>query len=441
VINIVATNLTVECDGNGNVDDLNNWLASQGGASATDSCSNVTWTNSYSALSDECGATGSASVTFTATDDCGNVATASATFTIVDTVPPNMDIEATDLTVECDGNGNLDQLNDWLANQGGASASDACSDITWTNDYTSLTTLCGNTGSATVTFNVRDECGNIASTIAIFTIEDTTAPTIVGDFESVIDVNCGMIPEVPNLVFEDACSTNIIVQGPTETIVGNTDANYQIIREWMVDDGCNSYSFTQTINVTIQDVTLTFLVDTLCIEDLPIDLFDVIGNSVDTTGTWMVTSGDATLNGSIFDPSSVTVLGDYIFTYSVNADGECPTEYAVTVNVNDDCIPLACGEDDLIISTTVSPNGDSYNEFFTIGGIDECGFTVELQIFNRWGAKIYENFNYQNDWNGFASKASVGSSDKVPTGTYYYIINLKNSGLKPFAGPIYVATK
>ena len=120
------------------MDDLNNWLATQGGASATDSCSNVSWTNNYSELSDDCGATGSASVTFTATDDCGNTATVSATFTIEDTTPPMIDITATNLTVECDGNGNMDDLNNWLATQGGASASDSCSNVTWTNNYSEL---------------------------------------------------------------------------------------------------------------------------------------------------------------------------------------------------------------------------------------------------------------------------------------------------------------
>jgi gliding motility-associated-like protein len=89
----------------------------------------------------------------------------------------------------------------------------------------------------------------------------------------------------------------------------------------------------------------------------------------------------------------------------------------------------------------VTPNGDQWNEYFTVEGIEGCGFTVELQIYNRWGAKIYESNDYQNNWNGFAHSNSFGGSNQVPTGTYYYIVNLVDSGLKPFSGPLYVSTK
>ena len=190
--------------------------------------------------------------------------------------------------------------------------------------------------------------------------------------------------------------------------------------------------------MTVQSSTIELSND-LCQDIGPLDLFSELPADVNTSGTWVVTSGNATLNGSIFDQANAD-FGAYLFTYTESVAGECPNKYELTITVID-CVVLPCGEEDVIISTTVTPNGDSYNEFFTVTGIDECGFTIELQIFNRWGAKIYENFNYQNDWNGFASKASIGSSDKVPTGTYYYIITLKNSGLKPFAGPMYVATK
>ena len=173
-----AKDLTVECDGEGNVQDLEDWLNNNAEAIASDDCSDVTWSHNFEALSDDCGATGSATVEFTATDECGNSSKTTATFTIEDTTNPSIDAEAEDMTVECDGEGNADKLEEWLANNGGASASDLCSDVVWSNNFTALSDDCGATGSATVEFTATDDCGNESKTTATFTIEDTTNPSI-----------------------------------------------------------------------------------------------------------------------------------------------------------------------------------------------------------------------------------------------------------------------
>ena len=178
-----GSDLTVECDGQGNLGDLQGWLDSNAGATATDACGDITWSNDFDGLSDDCGETGSATVEFTATDSCGNTDKRSFTFTIEDTTDPTIDEEAKDLTVECKGpnDDNADTevpIEDWLASNGGASASDLCGDVTWSNDFDTLSDDCGNTGSATVTFTATDSCGNTSTTSATYTIEDTTDPTI-----------------------------------------------------------------------------------------------------------------------------------------------------------------------------------------------------------------------------------------------------------------------
>lgn len=93
------------------------------------------------------------------------------------------------------------------------------------------------------------------------------------------------------------------------------------------------------------------------------------------------------------------------------------------------------------ISKIVTPNQDGWNDYFTISNIEGCGFKVELKIFNRWGALIYQSNNYQNNWNGTSSKNAIGTSNKVPTGTYFYIINITDSGLKPIISSFFVGTK
>ncbi|MFH0894158.1 MAG: gliding motility-associated C-terminal domain-containing protein, partial [Bacteroidota bacterium] len=59
-----------------------------------------------------------------------------------------------------------------------------------------------------------------------------------------------------------------------------------------------------------------------------------------------------------------------------------------------------------------TPNGDASNQTFFIKGLDQYPNT-QVIIFNRWGRKVYESSNYQNDWNG----------EDCADGVYYYIIN------------------
>ena len=172
----------MECDGAGNTAELQAWLDSFGGASASDACSSVTWTNNHTSVSDDCGASGSTTVIFTATDDCGNASTTEATFTIEDTTAPDITTAAMALELECNSTDQQSIIDAWLANNGGATVTDACSDtnIVWTNDYTvgEENTGCGATGSVLVTFTATDDCGLFSFTTALITIEDTTPPVI-----------------------------------------------------------------------------------------------------------------------------------------------------------------------------------------------------------------------------------------------------------------------
>ncbi|MBK8922692.1 MAG: HYR domain-containing protein [Saprospirales bacterium] len=255
-ISVEASDETVECDGQGNGADLMNWLASNGGASASDNCGDITWSNDFDGLSDDCGATGSVEVTFTATDACGNTDATTATFTIEDTTPPVISEEATDETVECDGQGNLTDLQVWLDNYGGAVAADICSGVSWSNDFYGLSDDCGATGSATVTFTVTDACGNTTATTATFSIEDTTDPVFSG-VPANTTVECNAVPMPATPTAADACDASVQIdietvstQSTDNTSCGYT--NYTITHTWTATDDCNNSTTTQQV-ITVQD--------------------------------------------------------------------------------------------------------------------------------------------------------------------------------------------
>ena len=244
-----AKDETVECDGSGNNDALTAWLSSNGGAEASDACGGgVVWTHDFTALSDDCGATGSATVTFTATNDCGFTATTAATFTIVDTTPPSIEPEASDETVECDGSGNNDALTAWLSSNGGAEASDACGGgVVWTHDFTALSDDCGATGSATVTFTATDDCGFTATTAATFTIVDTTEPVIDGcPADDLINICLNPVPAAAELKVTDNCQADFTVQA---------DCCFDgegVKRTWKAMDSCGNKAIDCVQKITFE---------------------------------------------------------------------------------------------------------------------------------------------------------------------------------------------
>lgn len=89
--------------------------------------------------------------------------------------------------------------------------------------------------------------------------------------------------------------------------------------------------------------------------------------------------------------------------YRVEAASDvCPSSATVKIEM------VSCpGE----IPNAFSPNGDGKNDYFVIPNIHTS--TWELQIFNRWGDRVYRNKAYDNTWDG----------GKLPSGQYFYWLN------------------
>ena len=73
-----------------------------------------------------------------------------------------------------------------------------------------------------------------------------------------------------------------------------------------------------------------------------------------------------------------------------------------------------------------SPNGDGINDRFVIRYVP-VGITVRLDIYNRWGNRVYHRDNYQNDWDGTANEGTgVATGKGLPDGTYFYQVALSS---------------
>ncbi|MEW4925371.1 gliding motility-associated C-terminal domain-containing protein, partial [Algibacter sp. 2305UL17-15] len=444
----VPVDMTVECDGT--IDPSGAFAAWLTSFSGTDTCGTAAVTTNSAGLSDLCGATGTETVTFTLKDECGNAIEVDATFTIEDTTLPTFDGRLPgDITVECDAIPVAENIT----------ASDNCSDANVT--VTDVTTPGACEGSYKIerTYTATDECGLFVAYAQNITVVDTTAPTPSTDFERELTVSCTDIPDAPSVTFTDNCSSDANITVVFNEVNGFDDTmfnDYQIIRTWTVRDACtNEAVYTQTLNVKLDEIITQVTGPDKCHNDGIIDLNDFL-TSDNKEGTWELIEGDdmAELNGNLFNPTTLepsenfkpgTDDIDYLFRYT-GLDNGCINITEVSMAIIPDCIVLPCGDTDVVISKAVTPNGDGINDSFDIMGIELCGFTANVKIFNRWGALIYESSAYtlgegQGPWQGTSHKSSVGSAGKVPNGTYYYIITLENSGLAPYTGPIYIGTK
>lgn len=116
-------------------------------------------------------------------------------------------------------------------------------------------------------------------------------------------------------------------------------------------------------------------------------------------------------------------------TYTVlaqNAEG-CRATAQVLVSIH-------C--DTLIIPSGYSPNTDGINDAFVIVGIDKYPEN-KIWIYNRWGNLVYKKHGYNNDWDGKPNVSGVLFGDRVPAGTYFYVLDL-GQNKKPRQGYIVI---
>ena len=81
-------------------------------------------------------------------------------------------------------------------------------------------------------------------------------------------------------------------------------------------------------------------------------------------------------------------------------------------------------------ATAITPNSDGINDNWIIPGITSYP-NSKVSVYNRNGQVVFEAKSYQNNWGG-----TYKSEGKLPTGSYYYVIDLGN-GSEPLVGWIF----
>jgi gliding motility-associated-like protein len=411
----LPANVTVECSAVPTVPTL----------TASDTCSTVTIAYNQQINPGSCAGNYTIVNTWVASDVSGNQITHVQTITVQDTTAPTfVGTLPTNVTVECSSVPTAPTLT----------ATDNCG--TATVAYTETTTpgTCAGSYTLTRTWIATDLCGLTTTHVQTITVQDTTAPLLVTPLSDAT-ATCSTIPGVPVLQFTDNCSSTAqVTVAYTETTTAvTTTGSYVIIRTWDVTDACgNASQFVQNIAVTVPNYVQSMTTEAFCNIDiaLTINLGSLINAQfpgvVTQNGTFAGTT--AVDSNGIFTPLNLP-NGNYLVTYT-NNDPFCPRIIEVTIPVDRDvCVVGNCVS--LSIYNALTPNGDGLNDTFVIENItNPCYSDNTVEVFNRWGVKVYSAKNYNNADVVFKgesdARATISQSSGLPTGTYYYILKYKN---------------
>ncbi|MFV0269605.1 MAG: gliding motility-associated C-terminal domain-containing protein, partial [Draconibacterium sp.] len=305
--------------------------------------------------------------------------------TILD--PVELTSDASDLTVECDGNGNLEDLNNWLQTIGGTGAAQAgFGTINWTNDFEGLTPGCCNTGSVLVTFTAYDECQNSVSTSATFTIVDSEAPaftapediTIYSGEECQYDASIEVTGDVTDE--SDACCPELDATYTDVVEQGACAGEWVITRTWNLADACENQAEAQVQVITVMDTVA------------PVAVCNNITIQLGSNGMASITVDD--LNGGSTDNCGIDTvfISQYDFVcgdlgtneVTLTVFDNCGNTSTCTAEVTVEAGDVDCGQEKLIaqpdvLTLVVCPGGivnGSINLLTNDEGIGTSGVTL-----------------------------------------------------------------
>ena len=182
--------------------------------------------------------------------------------------------------------------------------------------------------------------------------------------------------------------------------------------------GANGESKQDTVTIFVYNYTIDAGKDTTISSGQTIVLHGTASGGA-TSVSWLPQDGHI-FNPNTFSPD-VYPSSTTTFTLVVTFQGGCTLKDEVKVTV------IPSGE--LFFFNTMTPNGDGANDYFIVGNIEKYPDNV-LEIYNRYGQKVYNKMGYTNDWDG------KYLNNELPAGTYFYILDTKSEKGGKYHGQI-----
>ena len=320
-------------------------------------------------------------------------------------------------------------------NLGTPNATDNCSVATVSHNAPAIFPL----GLTTVTWTVVDGSGNTSTATQLVNVVDNILPIInVNDITVIINDNGST-----TITFEDVNTGTTDNCGIASMILsqytfGCADIGDNNITVTVTDNNGNVATSTIVITVVTSgtDTDNDGMLNACDMDDDGDginDVNEVVGDTdgdgipntldADDDGDGILTNvegtddidGDGVSNYLDADSDGDGVSDDFEWDFGGLGESgqDCDNDGVYDFIDTDLCGP--------VIPEAFTPNGNGFNDNFVIPGIE--GYkTRQVTIYSRYGTKVYESAEYNNDWDG----TLLSSGTQVPDGTYYYIFTFDN---------------
>jgi gliding motility-associated-like protein len=252
----------------------------------------------------------------------------------------------------------------------------------------------------TYTITVRDASGCEVTTTATVTLQNNLNLTLNGN--SQVCLGGSFTPTVTSNATTYSWSPTTGVSNPASATPTITPT------------ATTTYTLTATLGVCADQKSFTLTVAPGATANAGPDAIILLGDSHQLTatasqGTYSWTPSSRLSSSTILNPLA-TPQATTTYTLNVISPLGCIASDQMTITVVPYCVkPM----------NAFTPNGDGINDLWQITDDMSCIVRMTAQVFNRYGAKVFESGDYKNNWNG------TRGGQPLPDGTYYYVINYR----------------
>jgi gliding motility-associated-like protein len=181
----------------------------------------------------------------------------------------------------------------------------------------------------------------------------------------------------------------------------------------------NTAANTLTVNA-LPTVALVNSITSACVNTSA--QLDVAGPNSTYTYNW--TNGSNTATGPNLNVNPLTQATAGSYTLTATDQNGCVNRTIGAIDAQE-CITE--------VPEIFTPNGDGKNDGFVIKNIENFPDN-KLKIFNRWGNLVYQKDGYLNEFEGFANTGDQVGKSKLPSGTYYVILEYGDEKTETYNG-------